>query len=133
MTPIHNGRPELDYFLAIAQTQRAEAMARTGYILVDGIGRGVRVALGAAAAAVRVLTGAVAAWRRRGAVLRALQGLDDRLLLDIGLTRADLWAVAHGGQLLATDEQQEPLPTDVALSDAAIRGCNDNGTRWRAA
>lgn len=133
MTQIHNGRPELDYFLAIAQTQRAEAMARTAHILINGVGRGVALTLGGFAEGARTLARIVAAWRRRRAFLRTLQGLDDRLLRDIGLTRADLWAVAHGAQLAATDEQQEPPPIDVALSDAAIRGCNDNGTRRRAA
>lgn len=136
MTQTHNGRPELDFFLVIAQQERAEAMARATYVLIDAVGRGVRATLAGITAGLRGLTKAARQHRRRRAGLRALRALNDRLLRDIGLTRADLWAVSNGTYLPAADEvgdRQTPAPIDVALSDAAIRGCNDNGARRRAA
>ena len=136
MTQIYNGRPELDYFVAIAQAQRAEAMTRTAHILIDGIERGLKSFLGGISRGSRVLAGAVAARRRRRAMLRALQGLDDRLLRDIGLTRADVWAVAGGEQPVVRGEDLGPAgppSIDVALSDVEIHSCNDNGSPRRAA
>lgn len=133
MTQTYNGRPEVDYFVAIAQAQRAEAMSRTAYLLIDGIERGLRAIF---AGISRVLSGALAARRRRRAAFRALQGLDDRLLADIGLTRADVWSIADGQLSVVSVEDERPAVApsiDIALSDFEVQSCNDNGSRRRAA
>lgn len=132
MTPIHDSRPELQYFVAAAQQERAEAMSRSAYLMIDAVGR-----LGGAIhrRLVRAL-GAAAGWRSCRAAARALERLDDRMLQDIGLTRADIWAVAHGRPTAPAAEgpaAPEPAAIDIALSERSIRGCNDNGTHKQAA
>lgn len=136
MTKAYDDRPELDYFLTVAHVERAAAMARTAYLLTDAIGRGVGATLRGIAGGGHALARAVAAWRRRRDVLRALQALDDHLLLDIGLTRADLRAVANGRLPAMPDQERQPAaPTaiDVALGDSEAHCCNDNGSRRHAA
>ena len=66
-------------FIEQARMERARA--------VRALFRGARRAL---AQAFR----GIALWRRRRATLRALQGLDDRMLKDIGLYRGEIWSTA---------------------------------------
>jgi uncharacterized protein YjiS (DUF1127 family) len=101
-----------------AHQDRADALARAGYRLVTGVA--------AIAAAIRQ-------WRERRRASRELLSLDDRLLKDVGLTRGDIWAAVHGE---LRDREPEPAAApvvDVALTDHAIRGCNDNQRPRRAA
>lgn len=137
MTQLHSGRPELDYFLVVAHQERAEAMARVAYLLVDAVGRAGHAVIGGLARGLRPLSEAISRWQGRRSAVRALQKLDDRMLQDIGLTRADVWAMERGAVPAANGEevrgQKVTAVIDVALSDRAIRGCNDNGSQQRAA
>jgi len=132
MSGWYNERPELQHYIGQAHEARAEAMARIGHLAVAAAG-GV---VGAAAGAVRAALGALRAGRNRRAALREILLLDDRMLRDIGLTRADARAAVDG--TLGMRDVSVPDPADyrdVALSGYAEAGCNDNdsGERRRAA
>lgn len=136
MSDWHNERPELQHYIEQAQEARAEAMARAGYLAVAAVGRVVRAAGVALPRAVRTALSAVAAWRDRRAALREILLLDDRMLQDIGLTRADAWAAVDGTLRDRARDRSAPEIVDVrdvALSGYAVAGCNDNGERRRAA
>jgi uncharacterized protein YjiS (DUF1127 family) len=131
MSDWHNERSDVQFYIEQAQEARAEAMTRVGYLAVATVGR----AVGAVAGRARAALGTLAAWRNRQVALHQLLLLDDRMLRDIGLTRADAWAAVDG--TLGSRVQDWPLePTayfDIALSGYAAGGCNDNGERRRAA
>jgi len=132
MSDWHNERPELQHYVEQAQEARAEAMARAGYLAVAAVGRVARVAGTAVQAALQAVT----AWRDRRAALREILLLDDRMLRDIGLTRADAWAAVDGTLGSRAQDWAAPGPVayvDIALSGYAVAGCNDNGERRRAA
>jgi len=132
MSDGHNERPESQDYIEQAHEARAEAMARVGYLAVAAVG-GV---VGAAAGAARAALGALTARRNRRAALREILLLDDRMLRDIGLTRADAWAAVDGTLHERVRDVSAPDPADnrdVALSGYAVAGCNDNGERRRAA
>jgi uncharacterized protein YjiS (DUF1127 family) len=123
-------------YVAQAQEARAEAMARVGYLGVAAVGRALQAAGTALTTAVRTAPGAVRAWRNRQAALRQLLLLDDRLLKDIGLSRADIWAAVDGtlgNRTLQPATLQPADYVDIALSNYALGGCNDNGDRRQAA
>jgi uncharacterized protein YjiS (DUF1127 family) len=125
-------RPELQDYIEQAHEARAEAMARVGYLAVAAAGRVV----GAAARSAQAALAALAAWRDRRSALRELLLLDDRMLRDIGLTRADAWAAVDGTLGNRAQDWAAPEPAayvDIALSGYAVAGCNDNGERRRAA
>jgi len=125
MSDWHNERSDVQFYIEQAQEARAEAMARVGFLAVAIVGR----AVGAVAGRARAALGTLAAWRNRQVALHQLLLLDDRMLRDIGLTRADAWA-AVDGTLGSRVQDWPPEPTayfDIALS------CNDNGERRRAA
>jgi uncharacterized protein YjiS (DUF1127 family) len=131
MSNWHNERSDVQFYIEQAQEARAEAMARVGFLAVAIVGR----AVGAVAGRARAALGALAAWRDRQVALHQLLLLDDRMLRDIGLTRADAWA-AVDGTLGSRVQDWPPEPTvyfDIALSRYAAGGCNDNGERRRAA
>jgi uncharacterized protein YjiS (DUF1127 family) len=132
MNERHN---EFQHYVAQAHEARAEAMARSGYLAVAALGRAVQ-AVGVGTSA---LTGgtlrALADWRRRQAAAHELSRLDDRMLRDIGITRADIWAVADGTLRSRTEvpEIVEPLvDRDIAFTTYALGGCNDNDRRRAA-
>jgi uncharacterized protein YjiS (DUF1127 family) len=131
MSDRYNERPDFQYYIEQAHEARAQAMARVGYLAVAAVGRVVSGAARPAQAALAALT----AWRNRRAAWREILLLDDRMLQDIGLTRADAWAAVDGtlGKR-AQDWASEPAAyVDIALSNHALAGCNDNGERRRAA
>ena len=136
MSDWHNERSELQYYVEQAHEARAEAMARVGYLAATAVGRIARLAaVELPQAAHRGLQAAVA-WRNRQVALREILALDDRMLRDIGLTRAEAWAAVDGtlGQrTFEPDPLDEPAYHDIALSARAIAGCNDNGGRRQAA
>jgi uncharacterized protein YjiS (DUF1127 family) len=132
MSDWHNETPDFQHYVDQAHGARSEAMARTGYLAVAAVG-GI---VGAATAAVRSALAAAAAWRDRQAALRELLLLDDRMLRDIGLTRADARAAVDGALRNRTPDLAAPRPAayvDIALSSYAVAGCNDNGERRRVA
>jgi uncharacterized protein YjiS (DUF1127 family) len=136
MSDWHNERPEFQYYVEQAHEARAEAMARVGYLAATAVGRVVRLAGVELPRAAHNALRAVAAWRNREAALREILSLDDRMLRDIGLTRADAWAAVDGTlgtRALEPDPLDEPTYYDVALSAHAVAGCNDNGGRRQAA
>lgn len=134
MSNWHNERPALQYYIDQAHEARAEAMARAAYLATAAIGRVARFAGVELPRAARRALAALVAWRNRRAALREILSLDDRILRDIGLTRADAWDAVDG-----TLRRQSPggfaarAYRDVALSAEAIAACNDNGERQRAA
>ena len=132
MSDWHNERPQFQYYIEQAHEARAEAMGRVGYLAVAAVGRVV----GAAVRPAQTALAALAAWRDRRAAVREILRLDDRMLRDIGLTRADAWAAVDG--TLGEWARDPSVPEradyrDIALSDYAVAGCNDNGERRRAA
>jgi len=132
MSDWHNERTDYQHYIEQAQEARAEAMARVGYLAATAIGR----VLGAAARAPQAAFEALAAWRGRRTAIQEILRLDDRLLRDIGLTRADAWAAVDGTLGSRAEDWPPPEPAaydDIALSGYAVAGCNDNGERRNAA
>jgi len=132
MSDWHNERPALQYYVEQAHAARAEAMARVGHLAVAAVGR----AVGAVALPAQAALAGLAAWRNRRAALREILRLDDRMLRDIGLTRADAWAAVDGTLGERARDLSVPERTayvDIALSGDAVAGCNDNGERRQAA
>jgi len=105
MTSINGSSPASH--LQRAHEERALAMARTGYLVVAGLQNAGQAVT---ALVTRAIVG-VRAWRERRAVVRALQALDDRMLRDIGLERADIIA-------LRRHQPQTPAPTTFVLAVA---------------
>jgi uncharacterized protein YjiS (DUF1127 family) len=81
---------------------------------------------------VAVLSGSLAAWSERRAALRELSALDDRMLRDIGITRADIPAVIAGMTAAGHVDGADPLEAvrRWARSRAAAQDLNalDNRT-----
>lgn len=136
MSEWHSERPEFQYYVERAHAARAETMARVGYLAVAALAQGASLAAVGLPRAVRSALRAVAAWRNRRAAVREILLLDERMLQDIGLTRAEAWAAVEG---TLHERALEPAPLgapayhDIALSADAIAGCNDNGERRRVA
>jgi uncharacterized protein YjiS (DUF1127 family) len=136
MSDWHNERSEYRYYVEQAHAARAEAMARVGYLAATAVGRAVQLAGNELPRAAHKALRVVAAWRDRQVALREILSLDDRMLRDIGLTRADAWAAVDGTlgtRALEQDPLDEPAYYDIALTARAIAGCNDNGGRRQAA
>jgi len=136
MSDWYSERRDIQSYVAQAQEARAEAMARVGYLGVATVGRALLAAGAALTKAVRAAPEAVRAWRNRHAALRQLLLLDERMLSDIGLSRSDIWAAVDGtlrDRPLEPATQQPADYVDIALSNYALGGCNDNGDRRRAA
>ncbi|HEY7689520.1 MAG TPA: DUF1127 domain-containing protein [Dongiaceae bacterium] len=73
-----------------AQQDRAEALARFGFLVIAGADRAVRSAATAVTHGVGSLVGRWQQYQTRRATSRELAKLDDRLLRDIGLSRGDI-------------------------------------------
>jgi uncharacterized protein YjiS (DUF1127 family) len=132
MSEWHNERIDFRYYVGQAHDARAEAMARVGHLAATAVARAA-VAL---PRVTRQALQAVADWRNRQVALREILALDDRMLQDIGLSRADAWAAVDGTLRQRTPEPDPidaPAYRDIALSAEAIAGCNDNGERRHAA
>jgi uncharacterized protein YjiS (DUF1127 family) len=84
----------ISHYVATAHNDRAEALARFGYLAIAGADRAVRRVLTPVGAAVGGLVSRWNDFSERRATYLALSKLDDRMLKDIGLTRADV----EGGQ-----------------------------------
>ena len=88
---VSNSRRRTDSILIEAQArqERAEAVGRfVGNLLGDAtlkLGKGLKA-----------VAYAVEGWRQRRATYGELTALDDRLLADIGIQRADIPAIAEG-------------------------------------
>jgi uncharacterized protein YjiS (DUF1127 family) len=135
MWPQYISNPEFVEYREHALRARNEAMARAGYLAIVGL---ARLQAGTARLVGRWLAQSAAglrAWRERRVALRALQGLDDRMLRDIGLTRADLLDFARRRPLPAgAGEAPRPAAVVVTLDaalDAYAAGACDDG--WRQA
>lgn len=107
---------ELPYrhYVATANNDRAEAIARFGFLIIAGADRALRRASEALSANAG---GLVQRWRQhraRRATHRALSVLDDRLLRDIGLTRADV--DLGPGELPITFEEATPAAVTHATA-----------------
>ena len=132
----NNESSNLRYYIVQAHEARAEAMARAGYLAVATIGGVVRAAATPLLRAARAALRGVAAWRDRQAALREILLLDDRMLRDIGLTRADAWAAVDGSLRESVRDESSGEAAeyrDIALDDYALGACNDNGERRRVA
>src|SRR5262249_20408116 len=119
MSDRYSERQDFGFYVAQAHEARAETMARAGYLAVSAVGRVVRVA----GAALRARVEKARAWRNRHAALRELLRLDERLLQDIGLSRAEIWAAVDG---TLADRTRPPVTlqpadyADIALSSYAL-------------
>ena len=83
--------PDLTYRLIAGREAHADALVRASYRIFGGV-EAVLTWLGRLAeASVR----AYGRWRRRRLAIRTLQGLDDRLLGDIGVARSDIRRIAE--------------------------------------
>jgi uncharacterized protein YjiS (DUF1127 family) len=107
-----------------ARQARSEALSRASYRAVVAIDGALRLASGAVRGGFAWAFARYRAWREVRRLQQALLKLDDRLLRDIGLTRADAIDPAW---LLHAQPEFEPLPIiDIALQPAEVRRCNDN-------
>jgi uncharacterized protein YjiS (DUF1127 family) len=107
-------------YVATAHDERAQALTRAGFVVISGADRALR-------RTVQLLTAGAASlargWQRYGerrTTYRELAKLDDRLLRDIGLTRADIDGSAGDlSQLEAAvgAAVQQPAVKPVALHD----------------
>lgn len=111
--------PELEYYIARARDERALAVQkflRATAALVAGAFR----------SAGKVVA-AIGRWRRRRAALAELRALDDRMLQDIGLSRAELPGLTAGlakssgpfartpSGIVAQDEAKVPQPAPAPV------------------
>ena len=77
-------------YVATAHNERAEALTRFGFLAIAGADRAVRRALAPVGAVVGRLVNRWNDFSERRATYLALSKLDDCMLKDIGLTRADI-------------------------------------------
>jgi len=77
-------------YVNTAHAERAEAIARFGFLVIAGADRGLRRTIEVLSASAGGLIQRWQEYQARRATHRALSALDDRLLRDIGLTRADV-------------------------------------------
>lgn len=80
----------ISHYVATAHNDRAEALSRFGYLAIAGADRAIRNALSAVGSGVSSLISRWNDFSERRATYLALSKLDDRMLKDIGLTRADV-------------------------------------------
>jgi uncharacterized protein YjiS (DUF1127 family) len=107
-----------------ARQARSEALARGSYRGVVAIDGALRLAFGVVRGGFAWAFARFQVWREVQHLRRALLKLDDRLLRDIGLTRADAFDPSW---LLQAPPSADPLPViDIALTSAELRRCNDN-------
>ena len=116
---------ELHYYQLLGRRLQARAVA-------TGLSRLFRAVL----RPVADLGAGIARTRRRGAAIRQLSALDDRLLADIGITRGQIPGVVDGMQARsnAGDSRFEaPAATVVAARrHAPVESCNDAHAREAA-
>jgi uncharacterized protein YjiS (DUF1127 family) len=98
------GDPYGDY-VSRAHAERAEALARVGFLAVAAVGHVAVAAVGLG----RTLRRALSAYGRRRATYRALLRLDDRMLRDIGLTRDDIPLLVASGRTAVFEPQVAPV------------------------
>ena len=103
---------EFDRRLALARQERAEAVAQMGRA-VSGWVKGL-------------FSGLAEAHRRRAAYAE-LNGLDDRMLRDLGLSRGELWAAVDG-----MVDRAAPSNDNQVAATAAV-AANENSPKHRAA
>ncbi len=80
----------ISHYVATAHNERAETLTRFGYLAIAGADRAVRRVLAPVGAALGSLVSRWHDFSERRATYLALSKLDDRMLKDIGLTRADI-------------------------------------------
>ena len=76
-------------YLDRAIQERAEAQARVAYLLIVGIEAVAKLAVRALRAGAGRLARGYRQWQRRRLTIRELSRLDERMLRDIGITRAE--------------------------------------------
>jgi uncharacterized protein YjiS (DUF1127 family) len=135
MWPSYISNPEFAVYRERAVRERNEGMARAGYLAIVGLGRLQADLAGFVLPRIERAIGSYRAWRDRHAALRELRVLDDRLLRDIGLTRADLDGVVRAREAAAEAEVETVSPEivvvaqDVALRAYAEGRCDDEWLR----
>jgi uncharacterized protein YjiS (DUF1127 family) len=80
----------ISHFAQTAHDERAEALTRFGFLAIAGADRAVRGTLSAVVSGVNSLVSRWNDFSERRATYLALSKLDDRMLRDIGLSRADV-------------------------------------------
>lgn len=78
------------HYVETAHADRADAIARLGFLAIAGADRSLRRTFSIVGEGLGQLVQRWQDYRARRATYRALAALDDRLLRDIGLTRADI-------------------------------------------
>jgi uncharacterized protein YjiS (DUF1127 family) len=135
MNDWQTGNPNLQYYLDRGRQERADALVRGSHLVIRAVAGVFGAILRLPVSGLRRIAAGLRLWHSRRRATRALLSLDDRLLRDIGLTRGEIWAAVHGA--LQDRETVAPRPAapavDIALSDDAVGGCNDNQRRPRAA
>ncbi|MEX1205758.1 MAG: DUF1127 domain-containing protein [Dongiaceae bacterium] len=118
MSHRHLGNAELGTYLDAVHQARAEALARAAYLAIDGLARLAGAAGTAVAAAARSATDAVRRWRRRRTALYALMALDDRMLKDIGVSRAEIPGLVDD-LLRSRVPDRAPVPAEIEAVEIA--------------
>ena len=114
---------EIHYYQQLGRRLQARAVA-------NGLSQLFRAVLRPVAR----LAGGIAKARRRGAAIRQLGALDDRLLADIGITRGQIPGVVDGLQARTSVEEahvSRPVAAVVA-AQAQVESCNDAHAREAA-
>lgn len=94
------------HYVNTAHADRAEAIARFGFLVIAGADRGLRRSFETLEAGITGLARQWNDYRARRATYLALAKLDDRMLKDIGLTRADV--ELRPGELPVAFEETAP-------------------------
>ena len=104
------------HYAETAQDERAAALTRAGFLVIAGADRALRQSAEILSSSVSSLVRGWQEYRERRATYRALTKLDDRLLRDIGLTRADIEGSTGSLQdLEAVIEAAAPLPASRSV------------------
>ena len=109
----------ISHYAQSARDERAEALTRFGFLAIAGADRAVRRVLAPVGAAVSALVSRWNEFSERRATYLALAKLDDRMLKDIGLSRADV----EGGQadlLVRGPEAAEAVPAPTSRPTATL-------------
>ena len=109
----HITNAEIDQYRTPARYARAAVLSQGLRMLATGLAKAPHHALAAGRDAAHAAAGALDRHRRRRATVRELQALDDQLLRDVGIKRAEI------AQIAARSAHRPSLPERAAIPHPA--------------